>query len=576
MKLRRALSGTLALIIVLSLAACGAQTEPVGEVIDETLLRATEQKVNNLDTPLGIDTTPQFRWTNKSTTTGRLQTAYQIIVSSTPELAAAHTGDVWDTGKVESADSFDIPYEGDPLISCTDYYWSVRLWDETGAAMDWSSVARFATGMLNAEDWTAKWIGGLQQPRERSTAPAPMLRKGFELKAGVKMAKVYVCGLGLYEMKINGVLPDDSVLQPAHTQYEDSINYNVYDVTQLLTEGKNAVSVELGNGFYNLTDDITLDFYYGVWRDNPKLLLELHVEYEDGSKQVIISDESWRCYDNGPLRVNSIYRGEQYDATMEVDGWTEAGFDDSGWNQVRLTDVPVGKLKFENAEPMRRVKAITPTIEKINASTWRVYAGEYCTGWAKISFNTTQNSMIKIRYFQRENEIASGLYAEVGGEKLELQSYLYRTKGVPGETYEPKFSYAGYEVIEISGYSGELKPEDVTCYTVANDVEHIGSFESGNEMVNTLHENMVRTMICNMQGKPTDTPVFEKTGWTGDFNGAIKTFNFNFDTSNFTAHFMHNIRDTAYGSRIDEYSPSGKKGPSESPTWTQAYVNAIL
>ena len=569
------MAGVLALIVLLSLTACGDKTEITEELIDDSVLRATELKVNNLDTPLGIDTTPLFGWTNKSTTTGRLQTAYQIIVASTAELAAAHTADVWDTGKVESADSFDIPYAGQALTSCTDYYWSVCLWDENGTATDWTPVARFGTGMLEQSQWIAKWIGGQQQPQGRATAPAPMLRKGFELTQGIKKAKVYVCGLGLFELKVNGVLPDDSVLKPADTQYEDTVSYCAYDVTQLLQTGKNAVTVELGNGFYNLTDPISINFYGAVWRDNPKLLLELHVEYEDGSKQVIASDETWRCYDNGPVCVNSIYRGEQYDATMEVDGWTDADFDDSSWSTVRMADAPTGKLRFENMEPMRRVKAITPTVEQINANTWRVYAGEFCTGWAKISFNATKNSMIKIRYYQRENEIASGLYLEKDGEKMDLQSYLYRCKGVPGEAYEPKFSYAGYEIIEITGYSGELKPEDVVCYSVATDAERIGSFDSGNEMVNALHELMVRTMICNMQGKPTDTPIFEKVGWTGDFNGAIKTFNYNFDANNFIAHFVQNIRDTSYGNRINEYSPSGQRAPSESPTWTQAYVNAI-
>ena len=575
MVIKRLLAGVLTLIVIVLLAACGGNIENVQEVIDETALRATELKVNNLDTPLGIDTTPLFRWTNKSSTTGRLQTAYQIIVASTPELAAAHTGDLWDTGKVDSKASFDIRYEGLPLVSCTDYYWSVCLWDETDSASDWSPVARFGTGMLDQSDWIAKWIGGNQQPKGRATAPAPMLRKHFELTDGIKKAKIYVCGLGLFELKVNGELPDDSVLKPAHTQYEDTINYNVYDVTQLLTEGKNAVTVELGNGFYNLTDDISIDFYYGVWRDNPKLLLELHVEYENGEKEIIVSDETWRCYDNGPIRVNNIYRGEQYDATMEVEGWTDADFDDSNWSVVRMADAPTGKLRFENMEPMRRVKAITPTVKKVNSNTWRVYTGEFCTGWAKIAFDTPEGTEIGIRYYQRESEIQKGLYLNVAGERLDLQSYLYRAKGVPGETYEPKFSYAGYEVIEIVGYSGELKPEDVTCYTVATDVEHIGSFQSGNDMVNQLHEAMVRTMVCNMQGKPTDTPIFEKVGWTGDFNGAIKTFNYNFDTSNFVAQFMHNIRDTSYGSRINEYSPSGQKAPSESPTWSQAYVNGI-
>ena len=579
--MKKLLAWVLALSTIFSLAACGGkgEKEEPEEVMDMTVLNARDLKVNNLTTPLGIDTQPLFCWTNRTKTTGRVQTAYQIIVASTQELAESHTGDLWDTGKVSSGENFDIAYEGKSLTSCTDYYWSVRVWDETDTASDWTNVARFGTGMLQPSDWTAKWIGGTRQTRGRETAPAPMLRKSFELSQSVKVAKVYVCGLGIFDLKINGKVSDDSVLKPADTQYEDTVSYCVYDVTALLNKGKNAMAVELGGGWYNLPDPISVNFTNGVWRDDPKLLLELHVTYENGETEVIVSDESWKCYDDGPIQRNSMYCGEQYDATKEVDGWTEANFDDSSWKKVRMADAPAGKLTFENMEPMRKVKTITPTVEKESNGVWIVRTGEYCTGWAKIAFTANKGSMIKIRYFQRDSERAKGLHTNVSGSdtSLELQSYLYRAKGVAGETYEPKFSYCGYELIEITGYFGELKPEDVECYTIATDVEHTGSFESGNEQVNKLHDIMVRTMICNMQGKPTDTPVFEKLGWTGDYNGAIKTFNYNFDTTNFLTHHVQNLRDTALETgQVNEYSPSGQIATwYDAPCWSQMYINGI-
>lgn len=594
MRIKRLLSLFLAMSMMVSLVACGGgeqtpQTQnatPTVEEIDPMVLTATALKVNNLDTPLGVDTLPLFCWTNQTRTVGRVQTAYQIIVASTPELAAAGTGDMWDTGKVTSDENFDIPYEGTALTSFTDYYWAVKVWDETDTPGAWTKVARFGTGVLNESEWTAKWIGGTRQTKGTDTAPAPMLRKGFTLAEDVKMAKIYVCGLGLYELSVNGTLATDSVLTPADTQYEDTVSYCVYDVTKLLTKGQNAMAVELGNGFYNLTENISVNFYNGVWRDDPKLLLELHIEYANGTREVIVSDETWRCYDEGPLLVNNIYCGEQYDANREVEGWTAAGFDDSGWNTVRMAEAPTGKLTFENMEPMRRVKTLTPTIEQVDASTYLVYPGEYCTGWASITFREAKkNNMIKIRYFQRESERTNGLRPDTSGggtgadavRHLELQSYTYLASGAGNETYEPKFSYAGYEVIEITGYRGELKPEDIQCYTVATDVEHTGSFESGNEMVNQLHDIMVRTMICNMQGKPTDTPIFEKLGWSGDYNAAIKTFNYNFDTTNFFAHHVYNLRDTALeDGHMNEYSPSGQIATwYDAPCWTQMYINGI-
>lgn len=589
--MKRLLTLLLVLSMLASLVACGnkkqeTENTPVVEEGDPVALTATALKVNNLETPLGIDTVPLFCWTNRTKTVGRVQTAYQIIVASTPELAAAGTGDLWDTGKVTSDENFDIPYAGTALTSFADYYWAVRVWDETDTPSEWTKTARFGTGVLDESEWTAKWIGGQKVTGGHNTAPAPMLRKGFTLSDDVKMAKIYICGLGLYELSVNGTLATDAVLTPADTQYEDTVSYCVYDVTKLMSKGQNAMAVELGNGFYNLTENISVNFYNGVWRDDPKLFLELHVEYANGTKEVVVSDETWRCYDEGPLMVNNIYCGEQYDANREVDGWTTANFNDSSWNAVRMADAPTGKLTFENMESMRRVKTLTPTVEKLDNSTYLVYPGEYCTGWASITFREAKkNNMVKIRYFQRESERAAGLHPDTSGggagagavRHLELQSYTYLAKGDAGETYEPKFSYAGYELIEITGYRGELKPEDIKCYTVATDVEHTGSFESGNEMVNKLHDMMVRTMVCNMQGKPTDTPIFEKLGWSGDYNVAIKTFNYNFDTTNFFAHHVANLRDTALeDGHMNEYSPSGQIATwYDAPCWTQMYINGI-
>ena len=172
---KKAIAILLTFCILLPLVACGKTPTVTGdeeEVVDEMALRATSLKVNNLDTPLGIDTTPQFSWVNKSKTIGRAQSAYQIIVASTRELAEGHTGDVWDTGKVESDESFDIPYAGKALTSRTDYYWSVRLWDEEGTATDWTKVSRFGTGILDQSEWTAKWIAGTNYVTKDSSTVA--------------------------------------------------------------------------------------------------------------------------------------------------------------------------------------------------------------------------------------------------------------------------------------------------------------------------------------------------------------------------------------------------------------------
>ncbi len=576
--MKRLLILLLCISMLLPLVACDkggteqpAQPTETTEEADDETMRVKSLKVNNLVTPLGVDTTPTFRWRNGCTLQGKSQSAYQIIVASTKELAEAGTGDVWDSGKTQGGDNFDITYGGNPLTSRTDYYWTVRIWDEKDEPTEWGEVARFGTGILDQSEWTAKWICGVQD--YKAIYPAPMLRKTFDLSKAVKTAKVFISGLGLFELKINDIIPDNSVLNSAETQFDKTVNYCAYDVTKLLTQGKNAIAVELGCGYYNITDPL-FSIDNASWRSNPKLLMELVVEYEDGTKETIASDETWKVYNDGPIRKDSLYIGETYDARKEVDGWTKADFDDSKWEAALTTAAPKGELKFANIEPMRRIKTLTPSkVEQKEDGAWLVTIPEFMTGWAKIAFDAPAGTQIKIGYYQIEREIETGLRAsDVTG----IQTYDYICKGVAGETYEPKFSYVGYQLIYITGYPGTLKPEDITCYTIATDVERIGAVETGNDLLNSLHDIMIRTMMCNMQGKPTDTPIFEKLGWTGDHNVVLDTYNFNFDISNFEGHFLNNLRDAQQADGfINEYTPAVRKSAKTTPSFTQMYINSI-
>ncbi|MCI8497616.1 MAG: family 78 glycoside hydrolase catalytic domain, partial [Clostridiales bacterium] len=705
-------------------------------------------QVNQLTAPLGIDTTPTFRWRNQTDGYGKSQSAYQIIVSSTPEKAAAHEGDLWDSGKTSGTDNFDIVYQGAALASRTPYYWAVRVWDETDTASDWSDVSFFETGILNSQEWTAQWITGKQGESYRidfnlnganwlwsrygaaqdqvpaetmyfrggftvdsaktvdkvylgfttddcggvyingqqgaqvaeaanawqggaledvaslvkpgyntvaasvtnttvgyagfigkievrytdgttdtfvtngdwkltkspaagweaesfddsawgtpdqvlpyGSAPwgtqvslpteikltkdysAPMLRKSFDVEKEIRRARAYVCGLGLFEMKINGQLPDDTVLNPAHTQYEDTVNYRVFDVTKLLAEGKNAIAVELGNSFYNCPVTVW-DWQKAVWRDNPKLLMELTIEYADGSTQTIVTDQSWKTYSEGPLTANDIYFGETWDARLEVPGWESAGFDDSAWDPASPAKAPAGKLTFENMEPMRRIASFSPEIINKGNGTWILRNPVMATGWAKLSFDAPAGTEIAVTYGETLN--GGGTLNKVNAWGYNVQSDKYICKGVPGETFEPKFSYKGYEYIQIDNYPGELTAEDVTCYLISNDVAQTSNFETSNDQINSLHQIMKRTMLNNMQGKPTDTPVWEKNGWTGDFNVSLETFNYNFDTSAFTAKFLGDLRDAADGRGVvPNIAPTANWGMGNTPVWNTVYINAI-
>jgi len=707
----------------------------------------TDLRVNNLTQPLGIDTNPVFRWLPTMEGHGKSQSAYQIIVASTAEKAAAHEGDLWDSGKVVGKNNFDIAYEGAALQSRTPYYWAVQVWDETDTSIGWSEVTTFETGTLDASQWTAKWISGKQEdvvslsfnlkganwiwsrygaaqdkvPAETmyfrgsftvnaektvkqvllgfttddygtvyingqaagsveniangwqggcavditalaksgvnsvaadvtngtagyagfigkiavyytddtvdtvvtdgswkltkapadgwqnesfdasgwetpdqvlsygaapwnqnvslqmeiesdETFSAPMLRKGFEITKEIKRARAYVSGLGLFEMKINGQFPDDTVLNPAHTQYEDTVNYRVFDVTAMLRQGRNAIAAEVGNSFYNCLIN-TWSWPDAVWRDYSKFMMELVIEYTDGTSETIVTDDTWKAYAKGPITFNDIYIGETYDARLEVPGWETAEFDDSAWDAALLMDAPAGKLTFENMEPMRRLKTFTPEVTDMGEGTFILRNPEMTTGWAKIAFDAPAGTEITITYCERLN--SAGYLATTGLEGHVFQRDTYICKGEAGETYEPRFSYKGYEYIQVDGYPGTLKPEDVECYLIANDVNQISTFQTSSELVNTLHENMKRTMLNNMQGKPTDTPVWEKNGWTGDFNVSLRSFNYNFDTAAFTNKFQGDLRDSARNGVVPNISPTANWGMANTVVWNTAYINSL-
>jgi alpha-L-rhamnosidase len=237
-----------------------------------------------LENPVGIDVKePRFSWVLNHSERGQNQTAYQLIVSTD---SLAESADVWDSGKVLSDRSLHVVFEGKPLESDRSYYWKVRYWDSQDNPSLYSQVARFDTGLLHAEDWEGEWIGGKNQ-----------LRKAFPIDGSVERARVYVCGLGYYELRINGKRVGKNVLDPGYTTYEKRILYSSYDVTRLLEKGDNAVGVMLGKG----------------WSPVRLLMLQLNIELEGGRTVSIVSDPSWKQTD-GPIVQDSLYDGEIYDA----------------------------------------------------------------------------------------------------------------------------------------------------------------------------------------------------------------------------------------------------------------------
>jgi alpha-L-rhamnosidase len=290
-------------------------------------------RCEHLSEPLGVDTAaPRLSWSLESPRRGDLQTAFQVLVSSAPDLLASDIGDLWDTGKIQEDRRSDLEYGGEPLSSCARYHWKVRWWDRDGAASPWSEPASFVTGFLREEDWKPKWITAreIREFRTKGTvllghpgadetqAHAVYLRKEFALRERVSLAMIFISGLGHYELRLNGERVGTSVLDPGWTDYAKRALYASHDVTALVRD-RNAVGVILGNGRH----------IKGYGYDRPKLACRIEIEYESGGREILYADESWKT-SGGPLQENGLYHGERYDARLSIDGWDLPGFDDQG------------------------------------------------------------------------------------------------------------------------------------------------------------------------------------------------------------------------------------------------------
>ena len=314
--------------------------------------------------PQGIDVAkPRLSWVIDSGRRGASQTAYQVMVASSPEMLERGNGDLWNSGKVDAPDSINVTYQGQPLGSLRSCYWKVCVWDDKGDATRWSSSAQWSMGLLQAMDWKAKWIGLEVEREPGATADgsrrlaARWLRKEFTAERKISRATVCYSGLGWSELYLNGEKIGDEALSPALSDYRKRVFYVTHDVTASLRQGGNAIGVVLGNGrFYapRLTKPKTETF------GAPRLLLQLHLEYDDGGSEDVFSDETWKLSADGPIVANNEYDGEEYDARKEFEGWAKPGFHDAAWQQAQLVEAPAGVMSAPMIDPIRVTGTMKP------------------------------------------------------------------------------------------------------------------------------------------------------------------------------------------------------------------------
>jgi len=539
-------------------------------------IRIEDPKCEMLVNPVGVDAIkPRFSWQINTSERAVKQTAYQIIVASSAERLSNNEGDLWNSGKIRSDQSILIEYAGKPLTSRRQCFWKVKVWTNKGEE-DWTQPASFTMGLLQPSDWKAKWIGMNKAfPWDSVTKFARLsaryFRKEIDATKKIKKATVYISGLGLYELYINGQRIGDQVLAPGPTDYSKTILYNTFDVTQNLKEGKNAIATVLGNGrFFTMRQNYKPKKWHNF--GFPQLLLQLEIEYADGTKQIITSDASWRMTADGPIRTNNEYDGEEYDATKEITGWNTVGFDDNKWLKVELVKAPGGILKAQMNENMKVMEKLQPvSIRQLSADKYILDMGQNMAGWIRMQVQGKRGDVVKLRFAESLQPNGELYTANLRDAQV---TDIYTLKGGGIETWHPGFVFHGFRYVEITGYPGKPTVNDFTGEVVYDDMPSIGSLETSNDIINQIHKNAYWGIRSNYKGMPIDCPQRnERQPWLGDRTMGAYGESFLFDNSRLYAKWLNDIQDAQREEgNIPDVAPNFWYYYKDNMTWPGAYL----
>ena len=578
-----------------------------------------------------VEGTPRLGWVMESPENGTRQSAYEI------DIQEAFTGrSIWNSGKVNSSQSQLVPIEGANirLDNPYNYIWRVRVWDEAGNPSEWSSEAKFRSAPQTLSE--GKWIGAitrqnahlpegrkfhggeLKKPEVKAAWEAVdtlakksiCLRRTFQLddikkeksnhKSGKKIveATAYVCGLGFYEFSLNGKKVGNSEFAPLWSDYDKSVYYNTYDVTEQLRQGENAVGILLGNGFYNVQGGRyrKLQISFGP----PTLLFELVINYEDGTRTTIQSDNEWK-YDLSPVTFNCIYGGEDYDARREQKGWNQVGFDDSHWRPVVMQEAPKGILRPQMAPPVKIMErydiqkvtklnteqitsASKSTKRTVDSSAFVLDMGQNLAGFPEITVRGKRGQKVTLLVAEALTDEGACNQRQTGRQHY----YEYTLKGESDETWHPRFSYYGFRYIQVEGavLKGQKNPQKLpvlkniqSCF-VYNSAKKVSTFESSNPIFNAAHRLIEKAVRSNMQSVFTDCPHREKLGWLEQVHLNGPGLLYNYDLTAYAPQIMQNMADAQHSNgamptTAPEYvvfEGPGMDAFAESPEWGGSLV----
>lgn len=542
-------------------------------------LEVGQLRCEYLENPLGIDVAqPRLSWVLDSAVRGEKQTAYQILVASSAEELKKDHGDLWDSGKMGSDQTTFVAYAGKTLASRAACFWKVRSWDKDGKPSAWSRPAFWEMGILAPDDWQAQWIARTTNINE---LPAPYFRRELSLAGKIKKARAYVSGLGYYELHINGEKVGDHLLDPGFTRYDKRALYVTYDVTSQLKRGQNALGVILGNGWLNPQTKAVWNFHEAPWREASRLLLSLVVEYADGRTVMVGSDGSWKT-STGPIQFDSIYGGEAYDARLEIPGWDKPGFNDSAWSPVQVVSAPQGKLAAQMMPPIRADQVIKPVkLTEPKPGVFIFDMGQNFAGVTELKVSGPAGTTVTMRHGERLFPDGSldtrdiEQHVKRMGREQAHQTDLYTLKGGGTETYRARFTYYGFQYVEVTGFPGKPTLDSLRGIFFHTDVPVAGNFECSNPLLNKIWRAARWAYLSNLESIPTDCPHREKNGWMGDAHLAAEQAIYNFMPAGFYTKWINDIGDEQKPSgQLPGIVPTSGWGYSwgNGPAWDSAFV----
>lgn len=500
---------------------------------ENQLAKVKVLKTDYTENLLGTDNSkPLFSWQMNDSSTGAQQKAFQVLVASSPDLLKEGKADLWDSDRQESPVN-RVQYKGRSLQSCRQYFWTVRIWDEQEKASQFAQPAMFETAYLNASEWKGKWITNTEDTASR---PSPYFRKNIEPKAGLKRATAYVAGVGYHELYVNNQKVGDNFLEPGYTRFDRRVLYLTYDITSLLNKGQNGIGVLLGNGWYNVQSKAVWYFEKAPWRKSPRLLMDIRLEYADGSVDFISTDENWK-WSEGAMRFNSLYAGEIYDARMDLGNWSAADYDDSAWSPALLTEAPGGVLSAQVSPSIKVVRRFQPAkIHTIGPGRYVFDMGENFAGTATLKIKGEKGTKVTLQFAELVNDDHTAAmeiiarHTRIPEGELPFQTDVYYLKGDGQEIYTPRFTYHGYQYVDVTTEPAvDLSQIEMEGLFLSTGFEKAGDFRCSNELFNKLYRATLNSYYSNFYSIPTDCPHREKNGWTGDANISSELGLWNFD-----------------------------------------------